>query len=183
MSDVVKDVDNGNGLQMETIVTSVKKRGLLGNEYSDEWYTTDQDAEKAIELLQPFGTVMCPFDGESSKFVIKLKDTHSVIYGITDFLQKDYKYDSLVTNPPFSMKNEVLKKVAMSKRPSCLILPLDIVSGVKRRTIYEEYGYPAVFIPSKRMQFINEQKVLSKGSNFVSVFVLYHTKHSGIKWL
>lgn len=183
MSDDAKVVGNGNGLPKETYAISAQRRGLLGNLYSDEWYTTEIDAKIAIELLEPKGVVMCPFDSEKSEFVKLLKASHSVIYGINDFLTNEYDFDCVITNPPFSLKNEVIERCAASKKPSCLILPMDILSGIKRRKLYLKYGYPAVFIPAYRMAFRNEKGELQKGSNFTSVYVLFNTKHQGIKWL
>jgi hypothetical protein len=184
MSDGAKVVGNGNGSLKENTVSSARKKGVLGNWYSDEWYTTEKDVDTAIGLLQPKlgSVVMCPFDTAKSQFVQKLKNTHQVIFEVRDWLDKDYKYDYLITNPPFSIKDAVIKRVAESGKPSLLILPLDVLSGVKRREIYRQYGFPAFYIPERRLSYINQDGELKQGSNFASIMALFHTKHAGVIW-
>lgn len=184
MLDGVKGADNGNGLASAITANSVRKKGALGNWYSDEWYTREQDVETAIKLLQPTpsSTVMCPFDTAASQFVKKLKNSNRVIFDVRNWLEKDYEYDFLITNPPFSIKDAVIERVAKSGKPSLLILPLDVLSGVKRRAIYRQYGFPSFHIPERRLQFINERKELKQGANFVSIMALFHTEYDGVIW-
>lgn len=55
---------------------------------------------------------MCPYDSKDSEFVkYGLDRGYKVIYGIQDFLEKDYDYDYLITNPPFSIKDDVIENV------------------------------------------------------------------------
>lgn len=109
---------------------------ITGNTYSDEWYTDAETAALAISLLAmpEKSSVMLPFDGESSQFRIQLEAAgHSVIYGVRDWLESEYQYDYLITNPPFSLKDKVIEKVLRDGRKSTLILPLDALGGVKRQ--------------------------------------------------
>lgn len=102
---------------------------ITGNEYSDEWYTDQETVNLCYELMEKYtnGKAMFPFDTEKSKFVQNWSGEK--IYGIRDFLESDYDYDFVITNPPFSIKDKVIEKVIKDGKPTCLILPLDSLGG------------------------------------------------------
>ena len=104
------------------------------------------------------------------------------IYGMTDWLEAEYDYDYLMTNPPFSIKDLVIEKVIRLGKPSALVLPLDSVGGVRRHQIYAEGQYPAVYIPTRRINYYDANGVERKGANFHSVILLFNTNREGIIW-
>ncbi|HDZ5042900.1 TPA: sugar-phosphate nucleotidyltransferase [Campylobacter jejuni] len=85
----------------------------------DEYYTP----KMLIEFLIPFlyendiEKILCPFDDENSNYVkVFKKYGFDVIYGHInqgkDFFTKwwiDCEFDILITNPPFSKKNEIIR--------------------------------------------------------------------------
>ena len=52
-----------------------RKNNITNNFYSDEWYTSEQTANLAIEKLniEKNKTVLCPYDSDKSEFVKQLK--------------------------------------------------------------------------------------------------------------
>ena len=159
-----------------------KLNQITNNYYSDEWFTSEEIVELVINLLNPSGIICCPFDSQESQFVKQSQRIGQTIYGMRDWLENEYKYDYLMTNPPFSIKDAVIEKVAQSKRPSALVLPLDSLGGVKRHSIYGNYGYPAIYIPTRRIDYFDNTWQLRKGSNFHSVIMLFNTNREGIIW-
>lgn len=159
---------------------------ITGNDYSDEWLTDAQTAALAIRMLnpKPNSSVMLPFDTEKSQFKIQLESAgHSVTYGIRDWLESDYQYDELVTNPPFSFKDKVIEKVLRDGRKATLILPLDSMGGVKRHSLFKEYGYPHTYIPTRRIAYFDENGELRKGASFHSVIMTFNSERNGeITW-
>ena len=117
-----------------------------------------------------------------SLFVKAAQSIGKCVYGMTDWIESNYEYDYLMTNPPFSIKDAVIEKVAKSGKPSALILPLDSLGGVNRHRIFNEYGYPAVYVPTKRISYFDVDWVKKEGSNFHSVILLFHTNREGIIW-
>ena len=154
--------------------------------YSDEWYTDQETVDKAIGLLQPKprSVIICPFDTDKSLFVKTLKEHgHTVLYGMTNFLEvDDYQFDYLITNPPFSLKDEVIAQVYKYGKPSLLMLPLDVMGGIKRRSLYVEHGYPRFVVPSRRIAYYDENLVRRPAANFLSVFAMFNTGKTGIDW-
>lgn len=53
------------------------------------------------------------------------------IYGINDFLNKEYEFDYLITNPPYSNKDEIIARCIETGRPCVLVLPIDTLGGYK----------------------------------------------------
>lgn len=159
---------------------------ITKNVYSDEWFTDQETVDKCLKFLSPTkgSTVMCPFDSADSLFVKTLKrQNFDVIFGINDFLSNDYSYDYLVTNPPFSIKDDVIHKIFESKKPSVLILPLDSLGGVKRHWLYRQYEYPQIYIPTRRISYYDQNWVKKKGANFHSVILKFnHNKQSELVW-
>ena len=117
---------------------------------------------------------MCPFDSKDIEFVkYGLDKGYKIIYGIQDFLEKDYDYDYLITNPPFSIKDDVIKKCIKNGKRSCLVLPISSLSGVRRHSIFKEnYIKLNVFIPTRRVSYFNLDGTKKKGSNFESIFMI-----------
>lgn len=163
-----------------------KKNNILGNIYSDEWYTSKETVEfmykllniKSVERERESITILCPFDTENSYFVKVGKELgYNVIYNIRDFLEKDYEYDYLITNPPFSIKDLVLEKCIKDKKRCCLVLPISTLSGVKRHKLFKENNYHLnVFIPTRRINYYNEKWEKQKGSHFESIFMILDPK-------
>jgi hypothetical protein len=97
----------------------------------DEYYTP----KYIVEILLPFiknkgyKTIWCPADKEWSEYVKVFKDNNfNVIYSHIDngedFLQYEPKeeYDIIITNPPFSIKNEVFERCINLKKPFALLM-------------------------------------------------------------
>ena len=117
---------------------------------------------------------MCPYDTENSYFVKVGKEMgFNIIYNIRDFLEKDYKYDYLITNPPFSIKDLVIEKCIKDRKRCCLILPIATLSGVKRHKLYKENDYHLnILIPTRRIIYYNKSWKKQKGSSFESIFMI-----------
>jgi hypothetical protein len=159
---------------------------VTGNYLSDEWYTKQETVELCISLLQPKprSVVLCPFDSNKSLFVKELIERGFIVLnGMTDFLDKQYAADYIMTNPPFSIKDDVIERVYQYGVPSLLVLPLDSLGGVRRHKLYKENGYPVVYMPTKRIKYHSEDGQLKDGASFHSVISLFNTgKPSQIIW-
>jgi hypothetical protein len=164
----------------------MRKNNITGNIYSDEWYTTQDVVDIAIKLLdpEPNSLILCPFDSENSLFVKTLEAMeHTVIYGIDDFIEGQFRLcDYIITNPPFSIKDKVIQKVYEYGLKSVLVMPLDALGGVKRHSMYKEYGYPSVYIPSRRISYIGAEENVIKGPSFHSIILSFNQGDPELIW-
>jgi hypothetical protein len=71
-----------------------------------------------------------------------------------DFLtwQPFQKFDCIVTNPPFSLKQEFLQRCYELKKPFALLLPLTTFETAKRQELFKKYGLQVIFF-DKRINF------------------------------
>ena len=158
---------------------------ITGNIKSDEWYTPVEVVQKCYELLSPRyeSVIMCPYDTTESHFVkIGQLRNYTVIHSITDYLDKDYEYDYVITNPPFSIKDAVIERVLSSGRPGALILPIDSLGGKARHKLFKEHEYPSIYVPTKRINYIDGSGFNRKSSSFHSVIMLLNVGESRLIW-
>lgn len=142
---------------------------------NDEWYTNRETAALMYKLLNipTSKKVICPFDTEVSNFVkVGAELGFKMLYGMQDWLSGGYEYDYLITNPPFSIKDKVMEQCFKSGKPSALVLPIDSLGGKGRHTLYKQYGYPTVYIPTKRINYISVDGLQTKANHFHSVILI-----------
>jgi len=85
--------------------------------------------------------------------VIGDSDVDFLEVGLDDSFQHLAKYDCIVTNPPYSLKEEFLKKAFEFGKPFAFLMPLTALEGKKRGALYKKYGIQLI-IPNKRINFI-----------------------------
>ena len=150
------------------------KNYLTGNIKSDEWYTPLNVVEfikNNIELKNE--KIICPFDNKNSNFT---KVFNNSINQINDFMEKEYNYDICITNPPFSLRDKVIRRCLNYKKDLILIFPENAIFSVTFYNLQKEYGFHyKIFSPKKRIYFIDEKGNQNR-PNFHSV-ILYISKN------
>lgn len=110
-------------------------RVLANQNRTDEWYKPENVVRQMLGLFPPpkGGTILCPFDKADSNFVKVLQENsdNKVVYGIRDFMTRDYQFDYLITNPPFSYKDRIIERCINTGKPCVLLLPLDTLGGAQ----------------------------------------------------
>lgn len=138
-----------------------RKNHLTGNVLSDEWYTPQFIVDKCIEIKNTYfkndtNKILLPYDTENSLFVKSLKE-QNITYGIRDFLESNYEYDLLITNPPFSFKEKVFEKCLQNGKDFILVLPETFIFSVKFFDLLEKYKFHyKIYSPKQRVYFIDE---------------------------
>lgn len=109
------------------------KQALIKGTKSDEWYTPIETVKTMLNVFPPKAgdKILLPFDTDKSNFTkIVTRDYDPLaVYGINDFLTKDYEFDYLITNPPYSNKDEIIARCIETGRPCALVLPIDALGG------------------------------------------------------
>ena len=72
-----------------------------------------------------------------------------------DFLTyiPDFNFESIVTNPPFSIKDKFIQKCFDYGKPFCLLMPLMSLEGVNRQAIWKQVNL-TILLPKRRMRFM-----------------------------
>lgn len=143
---------------------------------SDEVYTPSIAVKPIIKYIKPNSIIWCPFDTEESEFVKEIsKAGFEVIFSHIDngknfFEYEPQNYDVIISNPPFSIKDEILKRLNELNKPYAMLLPLPTLQGQKR---FDYLLNTQVLIFDKRINFFKDYKTkeIQKGISFASIYV------------
>ena len=70
-----------------------------------------------------------------------------------DFLNWQPKtFDCIITNPPFSLKDQFLKRCYDLGKPFALLIPLTSLEGKKRQELFQKYGIEIILF-ERRINF------------------------------
>lgn len=83
-----------------------------------------------------------------------------------DFLQEAIprECDCIITNPPFSRKDEFLSRCYASGKPFALLMKIDALEGRERQRLYREYGLELIFLP-ERANFTTTDGRIASGTS------------------
>ena len=149
------------------------------NKKSDEYYTPREAILPLLEFIKPFKgkTVWCPFDKANSNFVTILREAGlKVIYSHIDngqnffYYEPDEPYDVIISNPPFSIKDDVLQRLYELKKPYAILLPLPALQGQKR---FPYLVGSQALIFDKRINFWQDEDntIRATGAAFATIYV------------
>lgn len=129
---------------------------------SDEYKTPDEAILPLLEFIRkkfPKGSTVWEPCGENSNIT---KIFRSYEYNVIethinkgfDFLKDnmDKDFDLIVTNPPYSKKDEWLERCYEHGKPFALLMPTYALNGKKRVSLYKKYGIELIVF-DKRIQF------------------------------
>jgi hypothetical protein len=156
---------------------------LSSSPQSDECLTPRYGIEPIVKHLKNkgFKKIWCPFDKEDSLYVRVLKRhgfevVFSHIEDGEDFFdvvpEKDV--DAIVSNPPYSIKDKILKRCYELGLPFALLLPLNALSSLKRVDMYITHGLD-LLVFDRRINFYTRGN-LDKLSDSVAFATVYYTK-------
>ena len=131
------------------------------SERGDEYYTPDYVVELLIPHLKKteIKRIWCPADTESSEYVKVLRRNgfevvHTHIDDGFDFLTYNptFEFDAIITNPPFSIKNEFFERTIGFKKPFAILMSA---------TSLQSASFIRVLSQSPEMKFIIFDKRIS----------------------
>lgn len=143
---------------------------------SDEVYTPDYAIKPIIKYLPKGAVIWCPFDENDSEYVILLRkagfkviNTH-IDYEQNFFFYEPENYDIIVSNPPFSIKDDILKRLYELNKPYAMLLPIPSLQGQKRFPYIKDCQ---ALIFDKRINYYKDKitKEIQKGVSFGSFYL------------
>lgn len=142
----------------------------------DDVYTPFYAVLPLLEFLPKDKTIWCPFDEKWSAFYQLLSENgydvirSSLKEGQNFFTYQPENWDILVSNPPFSKKNEVLQRAYEFCKPFALLLPTNSIQGKKRYRIFRNEIQMLCFDSRVDYHTRNNMKTTTKGNHFSSTY-------------
>lgn len=135
------------------------KRGAF-----DELYTPREAVEFIVDYIpENVKTIWECTAIENSEIVNVLREkgftvvTSHIKNGLDFFEFEPQHYDLIITNPPYSLKDQFLERAFSLGKPFMMLLPITTLEGKKRSEMFRKNGVQ-VLIPNKRFNFIKEKK-------------------------
>lgn len=134
------------------------KRGVY-----DELYTPEYAIKPLLKFLPKNIKIWeCTDYGSSNITKILKKNGYGVIKthkNNFDFINDipDFDFDMIITNPPYSLKDEFIKKCYEYKKPFALLLPITSLEGIERGKMFRNKGVE-VLVLDKRIDFNGKGK-------------------------
>lgn len=101
------------------------------NKESDEYFTPKEAVIPLLNYVKKGDIIWCPFDYEDSSFVkVFQENENKVIYSHIDegknffYYEPETYYDMIISNPPFSCKDDILKRLNELKKAFSLYYSL-----------------------------------------------------------
>jgi hypothetical protein len=153
---------------------------------NDEFYSPRYAIKPIIKYLpSPYGfggkskiKIWCPFDTEESNFVKMFKEegfdviaTH--IKNGEDFFELDIECDYIISNPPYSLKNEVFERLFKLNKPFAMLVGVVGLFESKRRfEMFKDNNFEIMYL-NKRVSYFKDYKEQKPSLNppFSSVYL------------
>ena len=139
------------------------------NKY-DEYYTPKYAVNPILEFKPTETTIWCPFDTDKSLFVKLLKDEgHTVIYthisNNQDFFKINVECDYIISNPPYSLKNEVFERLFEIGKPFAMLVGVvGLFESKKRFDMFKNNKFEI-------RNAVIEKAVISKDDGFLCIWL------------
>ena len=144
----------------------------------DEVYTPFYAVEPLLKYIPKDKTIWMPFDEEWSAYYQLFTENgykciRSSIVEDQDFFtyEPTENYDIIISNPPFSKKDEVLKRLEELGKPFAVLLPTNSLQGQKRYKDCFQNGIQYLGF-DKRVDFHTNGnfETYTKGNHFSSAY-------------
>ena len=158
-------------------MASLTLRGKDRDFKKDDDYFTPKSAWEDIKQFIPKNVVIweCFYGDQTSGDYLREITGNEVISEDIDFFENN-KGDILISNPPFSCKPKVFKRLKELDKPFILILPISTIT----KKFYQDYFAKkcGVIIPKKRIHFVKNGEQTSR-SWFDVCYICYKIQGVG----
>ena len=147
----------------------------------DEFYTPQYAIKPLIKYLKKYKTIWCPFDTEDSYFVKILREQgHEVlathIWNGENFFEMNIpRCDCIVSNPPYSLKTEVLQKLFEMEKPFAMLVGVvGLFESKERFEMFKNNNFEIMYF-NKRIAYFKDYKEQKPCLNppFSSVYICH----------
>ena len=117
---------------------------LTADRENNELYSPYYIVDHIAKYLPKDKIIWCPFDEEWSAFYQRLNELgykavrSSLAEGQDFFEYEPERWDVIVSNPPFAIKDKVLERLYSFNKPFAILLPLNSLQGGKRFKLFND---------------------------------------------
>lgn len=144
----------------------------------DEYYTPAYAINPILKYVPAGAVVWCPFDTEDSLFVKMLRDrgcsviaTH--IFNQEDFFNLDIECDYIISNPPYSLKNEVFSRLFGLEKPFAMLVGVvGLFESQLRFELFRDNQFEVMYL-NRRVSYFEDYEDQKPALNppFSSVYI------------
>ena len=158
------------------------KMDVVAGSGNNEYYTPPYAIKPIIKYLKPHSTIWCPFDTEESNYVKMLCEAgHDVIATHIDsggdfFKIEPPKCDYIISNPPFSLKQQVFQRLFEIGAPFAMLVGVvGLFESQTRFEMFRDNDFELMYF-NKRISFFKDYADQKPSFNppFSSVYVCHH---------
>lgn len=126
--------------------------------------------DKNTKIYEPFYS-----NGVAKNYLAKLGYNNVIHENMNFFDNYDkYDYEIIISNPPYSIKKNILKILYIIDKPFVLIVPTSIISKLYLKNIFGNDIYKLQYIiPNRRIQFERLDGYNQKRTAFDTIFLCY----------
>ena len=155
------------------------KMDKVANSKNDEFYTPIYAVLPILKYLNPNSTIWCPFDTDDSLFVKKFKkEGYNVVYthiskGEDFFNYEVPKCDYIISNPPYSLKGQVLERLFSIRIPFAMLVGVvGLFESQKRLQMFKNNEFETLYM-NKRIAYFKDYTEQKPSLNppFSSVYI------------
>ena len=132
---------------------------------TDEYFTPESAILPILPYIPKDKIVWCPFDEEWSNYVKLLKSNgnqviHSHISEGKDFFSYEPSHwDLILSNPPFSRRDEIFERLVSFNKPFAVIMNSTGIFGSKKRfSLFKEIDVQ-IFVLKDRIQYFTSKEM------------------------
>lgn len=146
---------------------------------NDEYFTP-KEVWSAIEKYIPKDKIIWePFYGDGKSGIYLRELGFNVIHEPIDFFENN-KGEILVSNPPFSIRKEILTRLVILNKPFIMIMPVSTLTTQYFANAIKEERLQ-IIIPIKRIQFYKIEKEKIVNTNHCSFDCVYFCYKMNLK--
>ena len=158
------------------------KMDVVAGSGNNEYYTPPYAIKPIIKYLKPHSTIWCPFDTEESNYVKMLREAGNDVIATHidsggDFFKiEPPKCDYIISNPPFSLKQKVFRRLFEIGKPFAMLVGVvGLFESQTRFEMFRDNEFELMYF-NKRISFFKDYADQKPSFNppFSSVYVCHH---------
>ena len=138
----------------------MKMDKVAGSGY-DEFYTPEYAVKPIMKYIKPNSNVWCPFDTTESHFYKMIKEegpqvlaTHKDV-GV-DFFENNIPCNYIISNPPYSLKNEVFERLFELDKPFAMLVGVvGLFESQKRFEMFRDNEFEIMYM-NRRVSYFKD---------------------------